>query len=34
MGEMALPVKWKVLGWLATAAMAMASVALAIVSIR
>lgn len=33
MSEMVLPRKWKVLGWLATGAMAAASVALAVVSI-
>jgi NRAMP (natural resistance-associated macrophage protein)-like metal ion transporter len=33
MGEMVLPLKWKVLGWLATAAMATASAALGIVSL-
>lgn len=33
MGPMVLPRKWKVLGWLATAAMAAASVALGVVSI-
>ena len=34
MGQMVLPRKWKLLGWLATAAMAAASVALGVVSIR
>ena len=33
MGPMVLPLKWKVLGWLATAAMAAASLALLVVSI-
>jgi Mn2+/Fe2+ NRAMP family transporter len=33
MGAMVLPLKWKVLGWLATAAMAAASLALLVVSI-
>ena len=33
MGEMQLPLKWKVLGWLATAAMAAASLALLAVSL-
>jgi len=32
MGGMVLPRKWKLLGWLATAAMAAASVALGVVS--
>jgi NRAMP (natural resistance-associated macrophage protein)-like metal ion transporter len=34
MGPMVLPLKWKVLGWLATAAMAAASLALGVISIR
>jgi Mn2+/Fe2+ NRAMP family transporter len=33
MGPMVLPLKWKLLGWLATAAMAAASLALLIVSV-
>jgi NRAMP (natural resistance-associated macrophage protein)-like metal ion transporter len=33
MGRMVLPLKWKVLGWLATAAMAAASLALGVVSV-
>ncbi|MDR6854179.1 Nramp family divalent metal transporter [Variovorax guangxiensis] len=33
MGPMVLPLKWKVLGWLATAAMAAASLALLVVSV-
>jgi hypothetical protein len=34
MGKMVLPRKWKLLGWLATAAMASASIALLVVSIH
>ncbi len=33
MREMVLPLKWKVLGWLATGAMGAASVALGVVSL-
>lgn len=34
MGDIVLPFKWKLLGWLATAAMAAASLALLVVSVR